>query len=89
MGLAKSSALGTGSLIYVDGCLYCLTADAGEAALLKASSDGYKELGRFALPKKSAWRKPSGKVWAHPVVADGKLYLRDQELLFCYDVKAP
>ncbi len=85
---AKPAALGTGSLIYADGCLYCLTAEKGEAALMAASPDGYMELGRFTLPKKSAWRKPSGQVWAHPVVSNGKLYLRDQELLFCYDVKA-
>jgi outer membrane protein assembly factor BamB len=86
---AKPGALGTGSLIYADGCLYCLTSETGEAALLEASADGYTELGRFPLPKKSAHRKPSGQVWAHPAVSDGKLYLRDQELLFCYDVKAP
>ena len=34
-------------------------------------------------------REPiSGRVWTHPVVANGRLYLRDQELVFCYDVKA-
>jgi hypothetical protein len=31
-------------------------------------------------------RNPKGKVWTHPVVANGRLYLRDQELLFSYDV---
>ena len=61
----------------------------GEVALLAASPDGYKELGRFTLPKQSTHRKPSGKIWTHPVVSDGRLYLRDQELVFCYKVKAP
>ena len=84
----QSDALGSGSLIYADGCLYCQAAD-GEVALLAASPDGYKELGRFTPPKHSAHRRPSGKVWTHPVVSDGRLYVRDQELLFCYKVKAP
>jgi hypothetical protein len=33
-------------------------------------------------------RKKSGKIWTPPVVANGRLYLRDQELIFCYDVAA-
>ena len=40
----------------------------------------------FPLPETSRQRKPSGKAWTHPVIANGKLYLRDQELIFCYDV---
>jgi outer membrane protein assembly factor BamB len=86
---SKPGDLSSGSLIYADGCLYCLAADSDEAALLEASPNGYKELGRFTLPKQSAHRKKSGKLWAHPVVSDGRLYLRDQELVFCYKVKAP
>ena len=84
----RSSALGAGSLIYADGCLYC-QAPGGEVALLAASPDGYKELGRFRPPKESANRRPSAKVWTHPVVSGGRLYVRDQELVFCYKVKAP
>jgi hypothetical protein len=33
-------------------------------------------------------RKKSGKIWTHPVISNGKLYLRDQELIFCFDVKS-
>jgi len=40
-------------------------------------------LGRFNQPDRS-----SQNSWAHPVVADGKLYLRDQDVLLCYNVKA-
>ena len=40
------------------------------------------------MPKETELRKgTNGKVWTHPVVLDGKLYLRDQDLVFCYDVK--
>jgi hypothetical protein len=56
-------------------------------ALIAASPADWKELGRFTLPQQSKLRKPDGKVWTPPVIADGKLYLRDQDLLFCYDVK--
>jgi outer membrane protein assembly factor BamB len=83
---AKPGAVGAGSLIAADGLLYLLSED-GEAGLIEASPAGYKELGRFKLPQASAIRKPSGKTWTHPVLADGKLYLRDQEFVFCYQVK--
>lgn len=79
--------LGRGSVIAADGRLYCLGEDDGTVVLLEASPKAWTESGRFELPKKSDKRKPSGKVWTHPVIADGKLYLRDQELLFCFDVK--
>ena len=32
-------------------------------------------------------RKPKGKIWTHPVVVNGKLYLRDQDLIYCFDVR--
>jgi outer membrane protein assembly factor BamB len=81
-------SLGVGSLTCADGRLYCLAEDSGTVALLAASPKGYQELGRFRLPQESKRRQPAGKVWTHPVVAGGRLYLRDQELLFCFDIKA-
>jgi outer membrane protein assembly factor BamB len=79
--------LHAGSVTYADGHLYCLTEDEGEVALVEATPKEYKEISRFELPQKSTLRKPGGRVWTHPVVANGCLYLRDQELLFCYKVK--
>jgi len=79
--------LGSGSVICADGKLYCLTEEEGEVALVEPTPKEFKEISRFTLPKQSTQRKPSGKVWTHPVVANGCLYLRDQELLFCYKVK--
>jgi hypothetical protein len=55
--------------------------------LIEASPDAWKEHGRFALPKTTSIRARQGGVWTHPVVANGRLYLRDQNLLFCFDVK--
>jgi outer membrane protein assembly factor BamB len=75
-----------GSVIAADGHLYCYGEDRGTVALVEASTDGWKEKGRFDIPEQSRFPRRSGKVWAHPVIANGKLYLRDHELLFCYDV---
>lgn len=80
-------ALKAGSVIYADGRLYCFGEDKSELAMLEANPGGYKQLARFRLPQESMLRKPRGKAWTHPVLADGMLYLRDQELLFCYKVK--
>jgi hypothetical protein len=55
--------------------------------LIDASTEGWKEHGRFKLKPQTKLRKPAGKIWTHPVVCDGKLYLRDQDLLFCFDVR--
>jgi outer membrane protein assembly factor BamB len=80
--------LGNGSLTYADGRLYCYH-DKGTIALVDASPDGWKESGRFDLPKKSTYKRKASAIWTHPVVANGKLYLRDQDLIFCFDIKAP
>ena len=73
---------------YVDGMLVCLDESEGSCFLAKASPDGFEELGRFPMPRKTKLRDgTSGKVWTHPVVVNGRLYLRDQDLVFCFDVR--
>jgi outer membrane protein assembly factor BamB len=76
-----------GSVAFADGHLYWLTEGKGEVALVEATPKEFNEIARFTLPQKSKLRKPRGMVWTHPVIANGRLYLRDQELLFCYKVK--
>ena len=77
-----------GSVHYADGLLYCLDEKEGSAFLAEATPDGFKEKGRFPLPEKTKLREGTkGKVWTHPVVLNGKLYLRDQDLFWCFDVK--
>jgi outer membrane protein assembly factor BamB len=83
----EEADVSTGSLTCADGKLYVLGEKTGEVGLVDASSAGWKLISHFALPERSKVRPPGGKVWAHPVVANGKLYLRDQELIFCYEVK--
>ena len=71
-----------GSLTFADGRIYYRT-EKGAVLLIEPSSKQYIERGRFQEPERSA--KPD---WSHPVIANGKLYLRDQDVLLCYDIKA-
>ena len=71
-----------GSLALADGRLYYRT-EKGTLLLIEPNPKQYVERGRFEQPDRS--EKPA---WAHPVLANGKLYVRDQDVLLCYDVKA-
>jgi outer membrane protein assembly factor BamB len=83
-----SKNLGKGAIAYADGMLYLLDEDSGTVALIEASPRGWSEKSRFKLEPQTTQRKRQGRIWTHPVISNGKLYLRDQELLFCFDVKA-
>jgi outer membrane protein assembly factor BamB len=71
-----------GSIALADGRFYYRT-EKGPVLLIEPSPKQYIERGRFDQPNRSA--QPA---WSHPVIANGKLYIRDQDILFCYDVKA-
>jgi outer membrane protein assembly factor BamB len=86
---SEKRKLGKGSLSCADGRLYCYTENEGTLCLAEASPLGWKEHGRLTIPRQSASPRKEGKIWTHPVIADGKLFLRDHELLFCYDIKGP
>jgi len=79
-GKGGDKGRGSASVTYADGRLY-FQYDNGVVALVEASPDGYKETGTFQV-------KTDGSAWAHPVVAGGKLYLREGDSLYCYDVRA-
>jgi outer membrane protein assembly factor BamB len=74
-------SVGKGSVVYADGRLY-VRGEGGKVALVEANPAKYVEKGRFEQPDRS-----KEKAWPHPVVSNGKLYLRDWDGLFCYDVK--
>jgi outer membrane protein assembly factor BamB len=82
----RSNKLDKGSIGYADGYLYCYGQSKGECVKIEATSDEWKESGRFTVPKKSKFPRRSGMIWAHPVIANGVLYLRDHEILFAFDV---
>ena len=83
----ERSGLGKGCLTYADERLYLVDENGGEVVLIDASADGWQERGRFVLSPQSEQRNPKGKIWTHPTVANGRLYLRDQEFVISYDIR--
>lgn len=77
-GAGKESA----SVTAADGNLY-IRYSSGMMTLVKAIPDGFYEVGKFQIP--GSGNRPS---WAHPVVVDGKLYLREGDNILCYDVRS-
>lgn len=71
---------GKGALCVADGMLYVL-GENHEMALVEATPEEYRERGRFKIEEHG---RPA---WAHPVVAGGRLYIRDQESLSAYDLR--
>lgn len=85
-----SENFGWSSVAYADGRLY-LHGINGEFGLVEATPEGYRERGRFTPPNQPK-RKQSGQfpegAFAYPVIADGRLYIRDLGTLWAYDIKA-
>jgi outer membrane protein assembly factor BamB len=77
----RGSGGGSASLTSADGKLYIRYSD-GWVVLVDATTDSYKEI--------SAFKVPNGRsdTWAHPVVVGGKLYIRERDVLWCYNVAA-
>jgi hypothetical protein len=76
-----------GSLTCAGGDLYLFGEGEGIVALVPASPAGMQVKGKFQIPRKTNIPRNQGQMWTHPVVANGRLYLRDQDLIFCYEVK--
>ena len=77
----RDRGVGKGSLTYADGMLYML-GEGNTVGLIEATPEGYREKGRFGIEDQGL---PS---WAHPVVCGGRLYIRNQGILNCYDIAA-
>ncbi|MCA9059544.1 MAG: PQQ-like beta-propeller repeat protein, partial [Planctomycetaceae bacterium] len=76
-----------GGVIFADGMLYCLEEGSGDCILATATPDGWKEVSRFRLDPQTTQRSDRGRIWTHPVIANGRLYLRDQEIICSYAIK--
>jgi outer membrane protein assembly factor BamB len=72
---------GSAAVAYADGHFYFRYQD-GMMGLIEANPSEYKLKGKFKI------KTHNGQSWPHPVIAGGKLYLRDQDDLLCYDIKA-
>jgi outer membrane protein assembly factor BamB len=85
----KDKSIGWASVAYADGHLY-LHGINGDVALVEATPEGYREKGRFtppAQPKHAGGQFGEG-AFAYPVIANGRLYIRDLGTLWAYDIKA-
>jgi len=79
-GTTRGEGDGSAAVAYADGHVYLRYQD-GTVVLMEATPTGYKPKGSFTIPNVT---RPS---WPHPVVAGGRLYLREQDTLYVYDVK--
>lgn len=77
----RDRSAGKGSVTYADGHLY-IQGENNIVALAEATPEGYREKGRFMIPEKPQMS------WAHPVISDGRLYIRNQDILLVYGIKA-
>ena len=86
----KAESIGRASVAYADGLLY-LHGENGDVALVEATPEGYREKGRFTPPdqpkNKQVGPYPE-RAYAYPVIANGRLYIRDLGTLWAYDIKA-
>jgi outer membrane protein assembly factor BamB len=76
----RDRSVGKGSLTYADGNLYVFSEN-GVVGLVEANPTAYRERGRFRIQQGSL------PTWTHPVVAGGRLYLRDQDTIYAFDVR--
>jgi len=86
----QAESTGSGSVAYADGHIY-LHGENGDFVLVEATPEGYREKGRFTppnQPKKKQVGQMAEHAYAYPVIANGRLYIRDLETLWAYDIKA-
>lgn len=76
----RDRTVGKGSVTFADGMLYVFS-ERGQVALVEAAPDAYKEKGRFSIPAGEF------NTWTPPVIANGRLYLREQDNLYSFDIK--
>jgi len=79
----QDRSVGAASVLEAEGRLY-VNGDLGDVALVEVNPEKYVEKGRIKLPDQP--ERGRSKAWAYPVLANGKLYIRDLGSLWCYDV---
>ena len=76
----------SGSICYADGRLYCYNDKDGSVILVEPSRQGFQARGMLALPRQTSIPHNKGAIWAHPVVGNQTLVIRDQDLIYAYDI---
>jgi len=85
--LWEERAFGASSLCHADGRIY-VHSENGEVGLVEPLPDAYREKGRFTPGEPPKRSQAMEKAWAFPVVANGKLFIRDHGSLWCYSIKS-
>lgn len=80
-GPERNKGGGSAAISYADGHLYFRYQN-GVMMLIEATPEGYREKGSFTIPNVAQFS------WSHPVISEGRLYLREQDELHCYDISA-
>ena len=83
----RNNEVAKGAVLAVNDRLILLNERNGLLTLVAASPDGWKEFGRIDFPERTQISTTDNAVWPHPVIANDKLYVRDHDLLFCFDLK--
>jgi len=78
----SEDGVGKGSLTMADGLLYTLSERGGDVGLVKPTPEGHEMISQFTIPEGG-----EGRVWAHPVVSAGRLYIRHGDFLYAFNVK--
>ena len=82
----EERGVGAASVLFADGRLY-VHGENGQVALVEATPDAYREVGRFTPPEPPA--RGSAKAWNYPAISNGRLYIRDLGSLWVYDIREP
>jgi len=82
----RPDTIGKGAILAVNDRLLLLEEQSGLMVVIAASPEGWKEYGRMELPERTAIISNNNMVWTHPVIANGNLYIRDQDLLFSFNL---
>jgi len=80
--LAQNKDIGGGAIIFADGLFYCYAERDGEMALADAGPNHFNIISRFKVPL------GTNEHWAHPVISNGKLFIRHGDALMVYDISA-
>jgi outer membrane protein assembly factor BamB len=76
----------SGSIAFADGKIYCYNDTDGTCLLAEATREGWKPKGELTLPAQTEIPRGKGAIWAHPIISDGMLYIRDHDLMFAYAI---
>lgn len=83
----RMSGDASASVVFADQRLYVFGDGTGRCYLVEPNSQSWVERGKLELPKQSSLNRHQGKIWTHPTIAEGKLFLRDLDLIFAFDIR--